>query len=89
MSPSDTSDQVNNLTNAIASLESQRAVLGEAVVSASVHALQKQLAELEGQAKHFGQQRKLVTVLFMDVVGSTKIGQRLDPEDIFLREEWA
>jgi class 3 adenylate cyclase len=82
MSPIKTSQQVANLKNAIASLEAQRAVLGEAVVSASIDALQKQLAELEGQVRPAKQQRKLVTVLFLDVVGSSKISEHLDPEDV-------
>ena len=72
MSPIDTSKQVADLKQAIVTLEAQRATLGETVVAASIHALQKQLAELEGLAEHTGQQRKLVTVLFMDVVGCWK-----------------
>jgi len=72
MSPIDTSKQVADLKQAIVTLEAQRATLGETVVAASIHALQKQLAELEGQVEQAVQQRKLVTVLFMDVVGCWK-----------------
>ena len=72
MSPIDTSKQVADLKQAIVTLEAQRATLGETVVAASIQALQKQLAELEGQAEHTGQQHKLVTVLFMDVIGCWK-----------------
>ena len=60
-------------------MESQRAALGDAVVDASLAALQKELHDLEaaGQAE----QRKLVTVLFTDTVGSTEMIRDLDPEE--------
>jgi hypothetical protein len=44
--------------------------------------LQKQLAELESQAHPPEQQRKLLTILFTDVVGSTPLSRQLDPEEL-------
>jgi class 3 adenylate cyclase/tetratricopeptide (TPR) repeat protein len=66
------------LQKAIAELEAQRGVLSEEVISASVAALQRQLAVLEPPEQH----RKLVTILFADIVDSTRICQHLDPEDV-------
>ena len=66
------------LEGGIAALESQRAVLGDAVVDTALAALRARLARL-GTPK---QQLRPVTVLFTDVVGSTSLSRRLDPEDI-------
>ena len=82
-------DQITQLRQAIAELEAQRAILGdEAVEAALIHSRQK-LADLE--AGHFPRkeekpappthQRKLATILFMDVVDSTVLTRGLDPED--------
>ena len=81
MSPTD-AEQVNNLEQAIAALEAQRTTLGGAVVDASTAALQKQLAELQRRVEPPEQQRKLATILFVDVVGSTRMARRLDPEEV-------
>jgi class 3 adenylate cyclase/tetratricopeptide (TPR) repeat protein len=70
-----------DLRQAIAALKAQRAVLGDAVVEASIAALEMQLAELEGQLEPPEQQRKFATILFIDIVGSTPIANRLDPEE--------
>jgi class 3 adenylate cyclase len=66
------------LEGAIASLESQRAVLGDAAVDTALAALRAKLSRL-GRPE---QQLKPVTVLFTDVVESTRLSRRLDPEDI-------
>ncbi|MBC7485100.1 MAG: AAA family ATPase [Rhizobacter sp.] len=63
---------------AIAALEAQRALLGDAVVDAALAPLRRQLAALQAAAP----QRRLVTVLFLDVVGSTALSSTLDPEDV-------
>jgi class 3 adenylate cyclase/tetratricopeptide (TPR) repeat protein len=69
------------LEKAIAGLEAQRAALGDAIVDPAIAALRSQLdALLEQQPPE--QQRKLVTVLFCDIVGSTRISQGLDPEEV-------
>ena len=74
-------DPPNNhpLDAAILALQAQRGVLGDAVVDAAIAALAAQRAPAAG---HPVQQLKQVSVLFVDVVGSTAIGQRLTPEDI-------
>jgi class 3 adenylate cyclase len=66
------------LAGGIAALESQRAVLGDAVVDTALAALRAKLARLGAPE----QQLRPVTVLFTDVVGSTMLSRRLDPEDI-------
>jgi hypothetical protein len=67
------------LEQAIAAQEGLRGTLDDAIIDATVAALKKQLEDLEatGQA----QRRKLVTILFMDTVGSTEMASALDPED--------
>jgi len=74
------------LEQTIAALEAQRATLGDAVVDASIAALRQQLAALEPPPE---QQRKLVSVLFTDVVGSTRLTRGLDPEEVIKRPRWA
>src|SRR5512143_421311 len=71
---------LQQIQQAIVALEAQRAVLGDAVVDASLSALRKQLAELE--AAQTTEQRKLVTILFADLVGFTSMADKLDPEDV-------
>ena len=67
------------LEQAIAHMKSQRPVLGDAVVDAAIAPMQQKLTEL-GATGSQKQQRKFVTVLFMDAVGSTQITSALDPE---------
>jgi ABC-type oligopeptide transport system substrate-binding subunit/class 3 adenylate cyclase/ABC-type dipeptide/oligopeptide/nickel transport system ATPase subunit len=74
--------QIENIKQAMAELESRREVLGDEIVQQSLKPLQAKLAHLEGDSIEIEQQRKQVTLLFMDVVGSTNIAQRLDPEDV-------
>ncbi len=66
------------LAAAIAALEAQRALLGDAVVDTALTPLREKLAALQTST----QQLKQVSVLFVDVVGSTAMGQKLDPETI-------
>ena len=75
-------DEHEQLAQAIAALESQRALLGDAVVDAALAPMREKLAALASRRVNAGQQRKFVTVLFADVVGSTQLGQHLDPENI-------
>lgn len=74
------------LEHTIAALEAQRSLLGDDVVDVAVATLRAELAALQGaQAVHAtlpGQQLRLVSVLFVDVVGSTAMSRLLDPEDI-------
>jgi len=66
------------LEEAIAALERQRAVIGDAVVDTALATLRAKLARLDIPE----QQLKPVTILFTDVVGSMALSQPLDPEDI-------
>ena len=83
-----TSKQIEALKQSIGALEAQRDTLGDTVVNASLVPLQKKLEELESlhQAKERAgqrvveQQRKQVTVLFMDIAGSTQLVSGMDPE---------
>ena len=65
----------------IAALEAQRPVLGDAVVAMAIAPLRDKLTALRARAQG-EQQLKTVSILFMDVVGSTQLSQYLDPEDV-------
>lgn len=68
------------LEHAIATLEAQRAVLGDAVVDTALVPLQARRATLVDQAQ--GEQRRLVTVVFADLVGFTELGESLPVEEL-------
>ncbi len=76
------------IDQAILGLESQRGVLGDAVVDTTIALLQAQRAALDTPGAPAPlvplpeQVLRHVTVLFMDVVGSTTLARQLDPEDI-------
>ena len=76
------SEQRQQLEAAIAALEAQRALLGDAVVEAALAPMRRELAATHSAESATNQRLKQVSVLFVDVVGSTAIGQRLDPEEI-------
>ena len=69
------------LEQAIAVLEEQRAVLGDAVEPA-IAAVKDQLADLTAKDHSTEEQRKQVTVLFGDVKGFTAMSEKMDPEDV-------
>ena len=66
------------LEAAIAALEAQRYVVGDAVTDAALAPMRERLAGIQEHEQSLRQ----VTVLFMDVVGSTALSRQLDPEDI-------
>ena len=66
------------LVAAIAALEAQRATLGDAVLELAVAPLRARLAGLQRPS---GLQRRQITVLFADVVGSTAMASGMDAED--------
>ena len=72
------------LEQAIAALDAQRAILGDAVVNAALAPMREKLAALQAQAApaRETQQRKQITVLFADVSGFTAMSETMDPEDI-------
>jgi class 3 adenylate cyclase len=72
------SPEQQQLESAMAALEAQRATLGGLVTDAMMAGLRAKLADLRRAA---ALQRRQVTVLFADVVGSTAISQRLDAEE--------
>src|SRR5262245_49509689 len=67
----------------IAALEAQRAVLGDSTVDLAIGPLRSQLANLRWSVTESVEQAlRQVTVLFLDVAGSTRLSQQLDPEEI-------
>jgi ABC-type oligopeptide transport system substrate-binding subunit/class 3 adenylate cyclase/tetratricopeptide (TPR) repeat protein len=70
-------DERQRIEQAIAAQESLRASLGDEIVDETISTLREKLAHLETPE----QQRKLVTILYADIVGSTNIVKHLDPED--------
>ena len=68
----------------MAELQSRRALLGDAVVDAALAPLVERLSALTALPARAEPERRLrqVSVLFLDVVGSTALSQYLDPEDI-------
>ncbi len=67
----------------IAALEAQRELLGDAVVDASIAALRFKLIDsTTSTAADPAQALRQVSILFLDMVGSTTHSQHLDPEDI-------
>ncbi|MBV9831799.1 MAG: AAA family ATPase, partial [Marmoricola sp.] len=67
-----------SIEKAIAALEGQRVSLGDAVVDTALAPLRQRRAELEAPAS---EQRRLVTVVFADLVDFTGLSRRLDAED--------
>jgi class 3 adenylate cyclase/tetratricopeptide (TPR) repeat protein len=78
------STERQQLEAGIAALEAQRGLLGHAVVDAMLGPARERLAALIEPLKPTepAQTLKQVSILFLDVVGSTRLSQRLDPEAI-------
>lgn len=72
-------DDLESVERAISELEAHRELLGSAVVDTALTPLRETRAALI--ARRMAEQRKLVTVLFADVVDFTVLSQTLDPED--------
>lgn len=72
---------IAQLEEAIAKLEAQRAVLGDAAVQPALTPLHHRLAYLRKMATLAGE-RKLVTVMFANIPGFTAMSERMDPEHV-------
>jgi class 3 adenylate cyclase/tetratricopeptide (TPR) repeat protein len=74
----------DELSTAIAGLERQRALLGDAVIEPAIAALRQQLAQLKAETVNqaSAEERKLVTIVFADVSGFTALSEKLDPEKV-------
>ena len=78
--------QMEKLRLSIDGLEAQRDILGDAIVDPALAALRGQLSafkkqtELEEEAVP-AEERRMVTILFIDMVGSTSMAEKLDPEE--------
>ena len=71
------------LEAAIAALEAQRSQLGDAVVEPLLAAANARLSALAPAPSSMPTQTlKQVSILFLDVVGSTTLAQHLDPEAV-------
>lgn len=68
---------------AIAGLEAQRQILGDAVVVPAIAALRQQLAELERSGDEHARtvERKLVTIMFADVPGLPRFPRNSIPKE--------
>src|SRR5437762_10866046 len=77
-------EQADELKAAIAGLEAQRSLLGDTVVEPALAALRQQLSQLESFPVDAAsdEERKIVTVLFIDVSGFTALSEELDPEEV-------
>ena len=76
--------QIDKLHLSIKNLEGQRGILGDDTVNTAVAALKIQLAALEQQSAAQSapaEDRRMVTILFTDMVGSTSMAEKLDPEE--------
>jgi class 3 adenylate cyclase/tetratricopeptide (TPR) repeat protein len=77
-------EQLQQLKTSLTALEGQRALLGEGVVGPALAALRAQITALETQAAAAAtgpaDERRLITILFTDIVGSTALAEQLDPE---------
>ena len=73
-------EERESINRAIAALEGQRSVLGNAVVETALAPFREKLAGL--QLNPTAEQRKLVTVLFADLIGFTAMSEHMDPEDV-------
>ena len=73
-------EEKQQIEQAIRALEAQRTLLGDAVVDAAISPMREKLASLEAQEMP-EQQRKQVTLLFMDIAGHTQLIRDLDPEE--------
>src|SRR6478736_53789 len=73
-----TAEEIASVEKAITALETQRSLLGDAVVETALAPLRARRTELETPRS---EQRRLVTVVFADLVDFTVLSRQLDAED--------
>jgi len=74
-------DERQRLKKAIKAQENLRGTMDDDIIDAAIAAINKQIVDLEKPNDSLAQHRRLVTVLYADIVGSTDIVKDLDPED--------
>jgi class 3 adenylate cyclase len=87
--PTNSATELAQLQAVIAALEAQRAILGDATVDAALAALRQKISALETPAPSVApvvaatpaETRRLISILFMDVVGSTTLAENMDAEE--------
>ncbi len=76
--------QIDKVRASIISLEAQRAVIGDEAISTSLATSRQRLTDLEktvvAQILPI-EERLMVTTLLIDIVGSTSLAEKLDPEE--------
>jgi class 3 adenylate cyclase/tetratricopeptide (TPR) repeat protein len=76
--------QLERLQRSMKVLESRRDELGNEAVDPALFALEQQIAafeEIQLEDVDQAEDRRIVTILFTDIVGSSAIASQLDPED--------
>lgn len=75
-------EQIKHIEDAIAKIEAQRKMLGEEAYEAALASMREKLSVLQAANQPAEQQRKYVSMLFADIVGSSQMSQHLDPEEV-------
>jgi len=78
MTPPESSRERAQIEQAIAAQESLRGTVDDAIIDATIATLIKKLAAIDASPE---QQRKLATILFMDLADHTALTRGMDPED--------
>ena len=78
MTPSDPNQERQQIEQAITAQESLRGTVDDSVIDATIATLNEKLAALDASPE---QQRKLATMLFIDIADHTVLTRGMDPED--------
>jgi class 3 adenylate cyclase len=83
MSDPESSEEHRRLEQTIATLEAQRAILGDAVVDAAINSMREKLSAVtpvQPTSPDLHGERRQATILLADVKGSTELAERIDTE---------